>query len=292
MKTQKLYKARFEGWYFKHQANGKSLALIPGKAEDTAFIQIVTDKWASIVTYPLSEYTRRGNVLTIGKNIFTPKGVRLNINTPKITLSGKITYGTLTPLKSDIMGPFRFFPMECTHGIVSMEHKIRGKVILNGDLIDFGGGCGYIESDSGRSFPSDYTWVHCNNFKDDNCSIMIAVARIPFCGIKFWGCIAVVHLNGREYRLATYNGVKILCCNRNSIVIKQGKRTLSVSLDNSGHRICLPAPSLGKMSHVIREKLSCGAFFRFTEGDKVLFEGYSNLASHEWEMGVELIKSK
>jgi len=275
-------KARFEGWYFKHQAIGKSLALIPGRAMDTAFVQIVTDTAAHIVPYPLSDYRRVGDILTIGANRFTPQGVMLNIATADISLSGELLYGALTPLKSDIMGPFRFVPMECSHGIMSMGHDIQGKVFLNGVEWNFDGGRGYIESDSGRSFPSEYTWVHCNDF--DDCSIMVAVAKIPFCGTKFWGCIAIVHLNGREYRLATYRGVKILHCTRKSIVIKQGKRKLSVTLDESGQSLSLPAPNLGKMSHVIREKLSCGAHFRFTEGEKILFDGHSNLASHEWEI--------
>ena len=180
-----MRKPRFEGWYFKHQANGKSLALIPGRAEDKAFIQIVTDKTAHIVPFPLSQYSRKGDVLTIGENKFSPRGLRLNIATPDISLSGKISYGALTPLKSDIMGPFRFFPMECTHGVVSMGHDIRGNVQLNDVGMSLDGGRGYIESDSGTSFPSGYTWVHCNDFGKRNCSIMVAVARIPFCGAKF-----------------------------------------------------------------------------------------------------------
>ncbi|MCL2213427.1 MAG: hypothetical protein FWB93_06320 [Oscillospiraceae bacterium] len=280
-----MKKPRFEGWYFKHQAGGKSLALIPGRAADKAFIQIVTDTTAHIVPFPLSQYSRKGDVVTIGTNRFSPMGVRLNISTPDVALTGKITYSTLTPLKSNIMGPFRFFPMECTHGVVSMGHDIRGKVRLNGVEFHFDGGRGYIESDSGTSFPSDYTWVHCNDFSHRNCSIMVAVARIPFCRTKFWGCITVVHLDGREYRLATYRGVKILRCTRKSIVLKQGRHELSITLDESGHSLSLPAPSLGKMSNLIREKLSCGAHFRFTEGSKILFDGWSSLASHEWEMG-------
>jgi len=36
----------FEGWYYKHQANGKSLALIPGRAASGAFMQVVTNNQA------------------------------------------------------------------------------------------------------------------------------------------------------------------------------------------------------------------------------------------------------
>ena len=201
---------RFEGWYYKHQTNGKTLALIPGKAEDNAFVQVVTDELAYNIPYSLDEYSIDNDILRVGGNIFSKSGVTLDIQHPELTLNGEIKYSNLTPIRGDIMGPFRFFPMECRHGVVSMNHSLYGAAMLNDETYDFTDGRGYIESDSGRSFPSGYTWVQCNDF--ENCSIIVAVARIPFYGLKFWGCICVVYLNGREYRLATYNGVKIVGC--------------------------------------------------------------------------------
>jgi hypothetical protein len=163
-----------------------------------------------------------------------------------------------------------------------MNHSLNGTVILNGETQNFSGGKGYIESDSGRSFPSGYTWVQCNAFETD-CSIMASVARIPFCGLHFWGCICVVWLNGREYRLATYKNVKILRCERGTIELKQGKFRLCISVDEHAGQI-LPAPHSGKMSRFIRETLSCPAQFRFTQGDCCLFNEKSNYASYEYMM--------
>jgi hypothetical protein len=163
-----------------------------------------------------------------------------------------------------------------------MNHSLHGAVILDGETQDFTGGNGYIEADSGRSFPSEYTWVQCNAFETD-CSIVASVARISFYGLRFWGCICVVWLNGREYRLATYRGVKIQRCERGIIELKQGKFRLSITIDeNAGH--ILPAPNLGKMSRFIRETLSCPAQFRFMEGDRCLFEEKSDFASYEYMM--------
>ncbi|MCL2838478.1 MAG: tocopherol cyclase family protein [Oscillospiraceae bacterium] len=293
---------RFEGWYYKHNANGKTLALIPGKAVDKAFVQVVTDSRAYNIPYSLDEYHLNGDVLRVGGNIFSKYGVTLDIQNSDLMLSGEIKYSNLTPIHGDIMGPFRFFPMECRHGIISMNHTLTGAVMLNGEIYDFTNGCGYIESDSGRSFPQGYTWVQCNDF--ENCSIttpkngietaqgiatrfsraavMCAVARIPFYGLKFWGCICVVHLNGREYRLATYNGVKILRCEPGVIALKRGKYRLIIEINaNEGHM--LPAPRFGKMSHAICESLSCAARFRFMEGNRILFDGESNFASYEYE---------
>jgi len=274
---------RFEGWYFKQQSTeGKSLAVIPGKADDSAFVLVITDDKSYHISYPLSEYHKHGGYLYIGGNTFSNDGITLEIQKPELNLTGAISYTNLTPICGDIMGPFRFFPMECSHGIISMNHSLYGSVILDGHKQEFTGGKGYIESDSGRSFPKWYTWVQCNAF-DADCSIVASVARIPFYGLRFWGCICVVWLNGREYRLATYKGVKILRCNSGIIELKQGKYKLTIDVDNKdGH--ALPAPHSGKMSRFIRETLAVTARFRFMEGDNCLFDGASDYASYEYMM--------
>jgi len=93
----------------------------------------------------------------------------------------------------------------------------------------------------------------------------------------------VVWLNGREYRLATYKGVKILRCQKGVIELKQGRYRLIISIDeNAGQQ--LPAPHFGKMNRFIRETLSCPARFRFMEGDTCLFDGRSDYSSYEYMM--------
>ena len=154
--------------------------------------------------------------------------------------------------------------------------------MLNGETLDFSNGKGYIESDSGRSFPSKYVWAHCNAFNVD-CSIMASVARIPFYGLKFWGCIAVVWLNGKEYRLATYKGVKILQCKPGVILLKQGEYQLNIIVQHQ-HGQKLPAPQNGTMSRFIRENLQCAAKFQFFENGRCLFDEENAFASYEYMM--------
>ena len=239
---------------------------------------MLTESRSYYIEYPLSEY-HKGDIIRVGASTFSQCGITLDIRRPEITLIGEIDYSGLTPIRSDIMGPFKFFPMECRHAIISMRHALSGVLTLNGDELDFTGGVGYIESDSGRSFPSGYAWVHSGDFARE-CSVMASVARIPFYGLRFWGCICVVWLNGREYRLATYNGAKILRRQRGEIELRQGKYSLVVSVDDiAGHK--LPAPQSGKMDRHIRETLSCPAWFRFMEGNCCLFEGGSDYASYE-----------
>ena len=274
-------RARFEGWYYKHQAGDRGFAIIPGRAKDHAFVQVVTLDQAYHITYPRSAY-QKTDILRVGANTFSTSGVTLDIHRPELTLTGEIRYTNLTPIRGDIMGPFQYFPMECRHGVDSMNHSLSGTVTLNGTPIDFTGGQGYIESDSGRSFPSGYTWVQCNDFAAD-CSIMAAVAWIPFYGLRFRGCICVVHFNGREYRLATYNGVKIRRCAPGSIELQRGKYRLQIIIDTRSG-LSLPAPRGGAMSHTIRETLFTAARFRFTEGNRILFDEQSKHASYEYEL--------
>jgi len=276
-------KQYFEGWYFKHQNKEKTVAIIPGKSMEEAFIHVVTDEEAYFLSYPLDAYQKGGGELIVGANTFSESGLSLNIDRPELRLEGAIKYGKLTPIDGDIMGPFRFFPMECSHGIVSMQHDLVGTMTLNDEVYNFNCGVGYIESDSGTSFPSGYSWVHCNDFEEE-CSIVVAVARIPFYGLKFWGCICVIHLNGKEYRLATYKGVRIIKNEPGLIEIKQGKYRVVIQVDSKGgHQ--LPAPRRGKMDHTIVEDLSCRATFKFTKGNQVLFEETSEKASYEYHEG-------
>lgn len=258
----------FEGHYYKHQKGDRTLCVIAGRTESERFIQIITNDFSKKVPY------------TEG-NTFSEKGLRLNISEPGITLVGQIRYGRLHPIKYDIMGPFQFFPMECSHGIVSMYHRLEGQVELNGERIDFTGGKGYIEMDSGRSFPSSYTWIQANDFSKPY-SIMAAVAEIPFCGMHFRGCICVIWYRGREYRFATYLGVKVRVCRPGRIVLTQGKYRLDIKI-RAEKGYSLSAPQNGEMTRMIIENPSCMAEFIFYAGKKRLFHLCSRQAGYEYE---------
>jgi hypothetical protein len=227
--------------------------------------------------FPKSEY-RDGNIIKIGNSVFSKKGIVVDICDNEVTIKGRIRYSDLTPIKYDIMGPFRYFPMECSHSIVSMRHKLYGQISINEKTINFDNGLGYIESDRGVSFPKHYLWTQCN-FNCD-CSVSLSVASIPFYGICFKGCICVVYWGGREYRLATYLGVRIVLCNENNIILQQGKHLLIVRISpQNGQK--LPAPRNGKMTRTIVECLSCPVRMRFYESGKLLFDLKSNNGSYE-----------
>lgn len=256
----------FDGYYLKHQQGGNTVCFIVGSSSEEEFIQVITNS--------ASYHTAR-----IGGSSFTPHGIQVDIHEPGWSVTGKISYGTLTPIRYDIMGIFKHFKMECRHDVISMYHKLEGSLTINGELLDFSGGIGYIERDSGTSFPKSYLWAHCNNFPQE-CSVMAAVAHIPFYGVQFKGCICVVNYLGKEYRLATYLGVRIVRCSPSQLILKQGSHLLQIDVTgDAGHK--LYAPTQGKMSRTIHESPSCEARFRFYKRGELLFD-YTGSTSFEF----------
>jgi hypothetical protein len=236
--------AHFQGYYFRHQNQDKTVAVIAGKADDGAFIQVITDENSRVFCFPDGTF---GKTARIGENYFAGDGIRLSL--PDI--KGEIRYTDLTPLRSDIMGFFRFFPMECRHEIVSMRHRLNGTLEIDGKPYCFDGGIGYWEGDRGISFPKEYLWMQANDFEDGS-SWMLSVARVPFAGMAFKGVICAVMVGGKEYRLATYFGAKAKITDR-LITVRQGSLLLQAEILSRGEGHELSAPKLGKMSGMIRE---------------------------------------
>ncbi len=275
-----MAKEFFEGWYYKQQSKGKTLALIPGHTGGGAFIQVVTNDRAYNIDYPASALHKDGGGVQIGRSRFSRNGIDIDIKTKELSLQGKLSYTNLSPPAYDIMGPFRFFPMECRHSVISMDHTVSGKLTVNGEDWDFHDGRGYIEGDRGRSFPSSYSWVQCNAF-DAPCSVMISVARIPFGGLHFTGCISTVWYGGREYRLATYRGVHILRREQGILELRQGPLRLRADMEKDpGHPLF--APVGGSMCRKIHETPTGTARFRFWVREGLLFDKTSPYASFEY----------
>ncbi len=265
----------FEGYYFKHQKGNETVSLIPGFSDDGAFIQVITPRESFNMPF---DSAKMGDRIVIGESVLGLRGV--NINTDRV--KGRVIYKNLTPLRRDIMGPFRFFPMECRHGILSMRHELSGGLWVLGKYYDFNGGLGYIEKDSGISFPKKYLWIHCNDF-DTKTSIMVSVALIPFYGLKFLGCICAITHEGKEYRLATYNFVKINRLSPDGLTISQGRLVLDINIKNINPRP-LKAPRMGLMSDTIYESNQSEGRFRLYHGRELVFDLFSENISFEYNM--------
>lgn len=277
-------KGYFYGWYLKCQSDTQTLAIIPaihGAGRDrTCSIQFITDDNVYMVTFLGEIFCRKGDFITIGKNRFGKKGIQLEISEPDLCIRGKINFGSLRPIKYDIMGPFALIPfMECRHAVWSMRHHIKGKVYINGQKYDFHKGIGYWEGDRGRSFPKEYAWTQCI-FPDG--SLMLSVADIPLAGARFTGIIGVVLWKGKEYRLATYLGARVVEKCDGRLCIVQGKLEFEAHLlEQAKHP--LKAPDRGNMIRTIHESATCRAYYRFQINGQTVFAFETQSASFEYE---------
>ncbi|MCH1981586.1 hypothetical protein MCG98_03255 [Ruminococcus sp. OA3] len=275
----------FEGWYLKQQTGHKSIALIPSFHTDddrqiSARLQIITEDRSLVVTFPsiTMDVKRNHFYVRMGNCIFSDKGCRLSIREQGVNLTGKLRYDSVVKPAYNIMGPFCLLPgMQCRHSIFSLNHRVDGKLILDEEDFLFQNGTGYIEGDRGQSFPDNYLWTQYN---DDKTCIMLAAASIPVLKLSFCGCIGIVWLNGREYRIATYLGARVIYADKKKIVVKQKDSVLSVQLIK-GTPHSLQAPVQGKMDRTIHESLACTVKYRFTRCGKVMYEAICPNASFE-----------
>lgn len=274
----------FCGWYIKCQGSFRTVALIPAYhisgGVKTCSLQIITDDRSWYVDYPIEQFHMDEKGVTIGPNVFTKQGCKLDIHIPELTITGELSFGEFTPLAYDIMGPFKYVPfLQCRHSVFSMKHRVRGELWINGESWKLTVGECYIEGDRGYSFPREYLWTQCSNPWG---SIMLSVADIPFCGLHFNGVICAIHYRGREYRLATYLGAKAVRIQNGEVIIRQGRKTLTVRrMQDRGKP--LAAPVGGDMKRTIRESTSCRVFYHYQEKGKTVFKFISEVASFEYE---------
>lgn len=284
----------FEGWYFKVSNGTQTLAFIPsyhvavgGKL--TAFLQIITGEksWQIQIAPELLP------------RMFSGRGCRVALHAP-VKLRARLKFGPLTPLSYDIMGPFRYVPfMQCRHGVFSLLHRVDGTVVIDGERFEFRDGIGYIEGDRGISFPKKYLWTQYN---DHGACVMIAAATIPFLFRGFTGCLGVVYVHGRQYRLATYLGARVVCAGPSYVELRQGKYTLTARMLDEGAAAQLNdqpakqpanggaqglyAPECGQMTRVIHENIACRVHYRFLEKERVIYECVGQNASFESDIYV------
>ncbi|AWW27180.1 tocopherol cyclase family protein [Acetobacterium carbinolicum] len=295
----------FEGWYYKCiSADRKhAIAIIPGMAIDPqgnkqAFIQVINaangKTWYH--PFPYFEFKARTDEfdVEIENNAFNAQGLSLNVDTKEGSIKGRLTFDEIHPFPRGpkhpgIMGPFGVIPfMECYHAILHLYHEIKGVIELDGELLDFNGGVGYIEKDYGRSFPKTYLWLQASHFAGGNASFVFSRANIPFLGLEFPGFFAYfTDFKTITRRFATYNFSRLekwevdtekgTCAG----VLEGPNGSLAFSaLMNSGGR--LRAPVDGLMDREIIESITAKVWVCLTNNQGVvLFESASNEAGME-----------
>ncbi len=289
-------KKYFEGWYFKivNNTEGAAFAFIPGismgqNGESHAFIQVLDGKrcTAEYIRFDANTFlpSEHGFDVQLAGNQFSREKMLLDL--PDI--KGELVFENTTPWPKmlgapGIMGWFSFVPfMECYHGIVSLNHTIKGSLNIKGQEIDFTGGRGYIEKDWGQSFPRGWIWLQTNHFDDPDMSLIASVAHIPFLGTHFIGYIVGFWFQKKLYRFATYTGAKMktqIVSNQIFLSFKDGKNQLDLTATKAGTG-SLVAPLHGDMTGKVNESLQAIIDVRFYEKGKLIFEGKGRNAGLE-----------
>ena len=297
----------FEGWYYKviNAKEDKAFAFIPGIAmdengEQQAFIQVLDGKKLTAIYHKFDarDFIPQPNKfqVQIAQNSFERSKIQLDL--PE--LKGTLTFHNQRPWSNtwyspNIMGPFSFVPfMQCYHGILSMDHSIKGSLNIKGEALDFSGGRGYMEKDWGRSFPSAYIWLQTNHFSEPNISLKSSIANIPWLGTSFIGYIAGVWLFDRLIEFTTYNFTKLRKCFADQQKVELVMENNQYRLEILAHReaaTALASPIGGFMDGRIEESMTANIEVQLYDkkSQKVLLEDTGRNAGLEVAGKVEEI---
>lgn len=273
----------FEGWYYKLVSMNEKqrLAVIPGvflsedKTKSHSFIQVFDSEKAQVHyhRFPIEAFSAAKDLfeIQIGSNTFTSGKITLAMDDDLQRVQGSLTFEGLKrwPVRLSspgAMGWFAWVPfMECYHGVVSMDHSIDGHLEIDGQLVDFSGGKGYIEKDWGKQFPSAWIWGQSNHFDEPGVSLMLSVAVIPWLRNSFGGFIIGLLYQGEILRFATYNRSKIeqlsVDDKQVNLVVHNSNYRLEIQAFRTGGGL-LHAPTKIEMGRRILETLDAEIFIR------------------------------
>jgi len=156
---------------------------------------------------------------------------------------------------------------------------------MDGELVDYTGGRGYVEKDWGRSFPSAWVWAQSNHFETLGTSASVSVARIPWMGKSFVGYIVGLLHEGELYKFTTYNGARIkkfsLQDGRVAMTLSRRDLTLDIVIEGTQPGK-LRSPVLGEMDGVTWESLDASITTTLQRRDETLFRGTGAHAGAEF----------
>lgn len=303
----------FEGWYFKHQSSSHTLILIPAfhlgpSGQSYASLQVILDNTSYYLPFSSRDFAADTERLSVrlGQSIFSGKGCRLHIDLPDGTpIRGHIGYNRLHSPKRSFMGPFAHLPLPCFHEVLSLAHRLRGQVLVGEEIWDFNQGLGYLEKDWGTSFPDSYLWLQCGWHSPTSCtSLMLTVADLKFRQHPVTACSSLILHDGKEYRLSTYQGARLIRYGARRIALRQGSYLLQIilpphvrascptehdtcSMEPDAHRMetqkaaLLHAPQNGRMTRIIEEHPRCTVRCQLYKGTKKILDVEKDWGSFE-----------
>tara|TARA_Y100000746_G_C15312781_1_gene370392 strand:- start:156 stop:746 length:591 start_codon:yes stop_codon:yes gene_type:complete len=183
------------------------------------------------------------------------------------------------------MGWYAYFPMECYHGILSMDHKLNGQINIDEKLYSFDNGKGYIEKDWGKNFPKNWVWAQSNHFEKPDISLSVSLATIPWRKSEFSGFIVGLQMKDVLYRFTPYRRSKVSQIKYNggkfSCKFEQNDIELQIELYRGSKGGMLFAPDKTNMVEKVKEYLDAKIKFKLRKGKETIIEGNSSSAALE-----------
>ena len=299
---QSMQRPFFEGWYHKMSTkNNQTVVVIPGiyrsgeNSNETAFLMFYQGSNGQVdyVPYDVKDFNCNKNSydLQLGNNFFSLNKVNLNFQNDRLSVLGEVISEQLNPwpvslFEHGCMGWYGYVPtMECFHGILSMNHKTRGSLKVNGQVMDFNNGCGYIEKDWGKNFPKDWIWAQSNQFHGEKISVSASLATIPWRNYEFSGFIIGVLFNEKLYKFTTYNFSKHVKISfeddKLNWIIRKGRLKLKLKISKGISSGLLYAPDRKDMLPKVKEYLDGNITIQLTESNKILIDHSSDNAAVE-----------
>lgn len=282
----------FEGWYFKLVSADEQhkIAIIPGVIfgeDEHAFIQLLDGVAASAMyfTLPVQAFEAQDEpfLVSVGHSQFSLRSIQLNVSNQHGSIQGKIEFDgvqgwPVTLTSPGVMGWYGWIPgMECYHGVLGLDHGLRGSLTVNGREIDFTGGRGYIEKDWGQSFPAAWVWMQSNHFGRPGLCLSASVAIIPWRGAAFPGFIIGFWMDGILYRFASYTGAKIDSLKVDDTAVRWTVSDSRCILQMTASRAetgLLKGPTKLEMGKRVAESLAATVEVRLTrKTGELIFEG-------------------
>jgi len=281
-----------------------AISLIPGISMDAngdqhAFIQMIdgTSGVTYYERYEFDEFVPNPDKLevNVGNSYFSEEKVIIDLP----FIKGEVSISDRTPWPSQlgapgVMGWYSFVPfMQCYHGVVSMHHRLDGKLIYNDQEYIYESAIGYIEKDWGTSFPKCWIWMHSNHFGKikRKVSLMASVAHIPWLGQYFVGFLVGLWVDDTLYQFTTYNGSKRTTAMDDDHVyihLKKGKLQLSIKALKA-ETAELISPITGDMVGKVNESLSAEISIKLSRGNEVIYEGVGAHSGLEVAGEVEIL---
>lgn len=231
----------FEGWYYKlvQPGTGHTYCFIPGvfistnKEHSHSFIQVLKGQEGNFkyLRFNHDDFSASKSEFNfkIGKSSFSLSELNLNINDQNEKIIGTLNFHHIIKWPDSLINPgsmgfYNYLSfMQCYSQVCAIDGDITGKLIINGETIDFTGGKVYIEKNWGEAFPYSYIWVQGNSFYEGNGAVTCSIGRVPlpFPFKSFTGFLIGLYIEGRFYKFTTINrSVLSINCESERLVLE------------------------------------------------------------------------